>query len=275
MVAPGLPGHAAGLGELPFDHLMTLPTGARHDKDASRQAAVYDPTLDHGRTAMEETTNGTTYGGHVDPGGPSLSRVVLAEGARVEIRKLSVGPMDNNAYLLTDLDSGRSLLVDAANDAERLLREISGTDLAAIVTTHGHHDHWQALAEVADATGAPTYLSPADAEMVPRRADVPLVDGEHISFGAASVELISTPGHTPGSTCLLLGGVHLFTGDTLFPGGPGNTFGNADAFATIMDSLEERIFVLPDETWVYPGHGDDTTIGAERPSIQEWRARGW
>ncbi len=215
------------------------------------------------------------YSGHVEPGGPAISRTVTVNGTEVEVTKLSVGEMDNNAYLLRDARNGEALLIDAANDAERILREIGDTTVVGIFTTHGHWDHWQALDEVAGATGAPVWLHPADQEMVPRRADHEASDGDTISFGDASVRLIHTPGHTPGSTCLLLGETHLFTGDTLFPGGPGNTFGDADAFATIMRSLRERLFVLSDDTWVYPGHGDDTTLGRERPHLDEWQERGW
>lgn len=218
----------------------------------------------------------STYSGHVEPRGPAISRTVtLGGGADVEVRKLSVGPYDNNVYLLTDRQSGRALLIDAANNADRILTEIEGVEIAAILTTHGHADHWQALDKVADATGAPTYVHPKDAGMVPRVADYSAEDGQRIAFGAAEVTLIHTPGHTPGSTCVLLGDRHLFSGDTLFPGGPGNTFGSAAAFRQIMRSLRERLFGLDDDTWVYPGHGDDTTIGRERPHLDEWEARGW
>ncbi|MPZ86662.1 MAG: MBL fold metallo-hydrolase [Nitriliruptorales bacterium] len=196
-------------------------------------------------------------------------------GVQVEVRKLSVEPMDNNVYLLTETGSGAAVLIDAANEADRILAEVGDRDIAAIVTTHGHGDHWQALDAVADATGAPVYLHPDDAEMVPRRAEVPVVDLGRIRFGAAEVELLHTPGHTPGSTCVLLGDRHLFSGDTLFPGGPGNTATPQGDFPTIMHSLRIRLFALDDGTWVYPGHGDDTTIGAERPSLQDWEARGW
>ena len=217
----------------------------------------------------------TTYEGHVEPGGPAISRTVSLGDTSVEIRKFSVGPMDNNAYLVRDLSTDDTLLIDAANDAERILSEVSRLHLIGILTTHGHGDHWQALAAVADATGAPTWLHPDDADMVPRPADHASADGETITIGSVTVRLIHAPGHTPGSTSVLLGEHHLFTGDTLFPGGPGNTFGDAAAFATIMQSLREKLFVLPDDTWVYPGHGDDTTLGAERPSLDEWQARGW
>jgi glyoxylase-like metal-dependent hydrolase (beta-lactamase superfamily II) len=214
------------------------------------------------------------YSGHVEPGGPAISRTIDVDGTSVEIRKLSVGSMDNNAYVIRDTGSNQALLIDAADDPDRLMAEVEGLDLVGIFTTHGHFDHWQALAPVADATGAPVWLHPGDAEMVPRPADRAAEDGATITVGGVQLQMIHTPGHTPGSTCLLLG-AHLFTGDTLFPGGPGNTFGNAAAFAQIMDSLESRLFILPDQTWVYPGPGDDTTLGAERPSLSEWHARGW
>ena len=197
----------------------------------------------------------------------------MADSA-VEVRKLSVGGMDNNAYVLVDTGSNAALLIDAADDSERLLAEVDGLELTAIVTTHGHRDHWQALDRLADVTGSPVWLHPDDASMVPRAADRAAADGEILRFGASSVRLIHTPGHTPGSTCLLLGDSHLFTGDTLFPGGPGRTT-SVEGFAMIMRSLRERLFVLPDETWIYPGHGDDTTLGAERPHLDEWQARGW
>ena len=212
--------------------------------------------------------------GHVESGGETISRTVTTpEGLEVEVRKLSVGPMDNNVYVL--VQDGQALLVDAANDAERILQAVADVEVATILTTHGHGDHWQALEEVATATGAEVLHHRADDEMIPVAATRLVDGGEVLAVGGTTVELIHNPGHTPGSTSVLLAGTHLFTGDTLFPGGPGNTFGSAEAFAQIMDSLRERLFVLPDETWVYPGHGDDTTLGAERPSLEEWQARGW
>lgn len=213
--------------------------------------------------------------GHVEPGGPAISKVVDVDGTAVEIRKLSVSEMDNNVYLLRDTGTGQALLVDAAAEAERILAELDGVDVVGIVTTHGHWDHWRALEEVRRATGAPSYVHPADAAQVEAPVDRELVDGAELRFGDAAVRLIHTPGHTPGSTCLLLGGGHLFTGDTLFPGGPGGTFGDDAAFRTIMRSLRERLFPLDDATAVHPGHGDDTTLGAERPHLGEWEARGW
>jgi glyoxylase-like metal-dependent hydrolase (beta-lactamase superfamily II) len=214
------------------------------------------------------------YEGHVEPGGPAISRTVEAGGVTVEIRKFSVGPMDNNVYLLRDVAAEAALLVDAANEPRRILDEIGGLRLEAIVTTHGHRDHWEALDAVADATGAPVWIHPDDTAIVPRAPDREASDGATVAFGSASVRLLHAPGHTPGSTCLLLGGTHLFTGDTLFPGGPGRTTSPPE-FEQIMESLEQRLFVLSDDTWVYPGHGDDTTLGRERPNLEEWRKRGW
>ena len=214
------------------------------------------------------------YNGHVQPGGPAISRTVEVDGTTVEVRKFSVSEMDNNVYLLRAARTNAALLIDAADDPGRIAQEIAGVDVVGIVTTHGHWDHWRALDAVRAATGAPAYAHPADAPLIEATVDRDLADGGSLAFGDASVRLIHTPGHTPGSTCVLLGGTHLFTGDTLFPGGPGRTT-TPQEFATIMDSLERRLFTLPDETWVYPGHGDDTTLGAERPSIPEWRDRGW
>jgi glyoxylase-like metal-dependent hydrolase (beta-lactamase superfamily II) len=217
-----------------------------------------------------------SYSGHVEQGGPAITRTVALDGATVEVRKLSVGPMDNNVYVLVDTDSRQALLIDAANHAERILRELDGLKLTGILTTHGHGDHWQALDAVADQTGAEVVLHPADQPMVARPADRAAEHGATLRFGAVAVRLLHTPGHTPGSTCALLGETHLFTGDTLFPGGPGGTFGDQDAFTRVMRSLREEIFGrLADDTWVYPGHGDDTTLGAERPHLDEWAARGW
>jgi glyoxylase-like metal-dependent hydrolase (beta-lactamase superfamily II) len=217
----------------------------------------------------------THYTGHVEPGGPAISRTERIDGREIEIRKLSVGEMDNNVYLLRDVAADRALLIDAADDPERILAEVGGTALDAIVTTHGHWDHHRALVAVAEATGATVIHHPDDEDQTPRRADRPAEDGMTVRFGEASARLVHTPGHTPGSTCVVLGDRHLFSGDTLFPGGPGNTFGSDEAFRTIMGSLRERLFTLDDETHVYPGHGDDTTIGAERPHLDEWEARGW
>lgn len=199
----------------------------------------------------------------------------------LEITRTSVGPMDNIAYLLRDTDAGEALLIDAANDAAVLLGLLRSPDeLKTVVTTHQHFDHWQALAEVVAATGASTVAHPDDAEPLPVTPDRLVKDGDVVTVGGHTLSVIHLVGHTPGSIALLWedpsGPPQLFTGDSLFPGGPGNTWGDAAAFTSLMDDLERKVFgVLPDETLVHPGHGAGTTLGTERPSLPEWRARGW
>jgi glyoxylase-like metal-dependent hydrolase (beta-lactamase superfamily II) len=225
-----------------------------------------------------------SYSGHVDPRGAPIRRTIHGpDGTSVQVTKLSVGPMDNNCYVLADTGAGAGLIIDAANDAARILDVVAGLHIDAIVTTHGHHDHWQALAEVARATGAPVVYHGADRARIAVAPDRLLEDADELAFGATTVRLLHTPGHTDGSVCVMLTGTaddqpaivtHLFTGDTLFPGGPGKAQ-DAEHFRQVMRSLRERLFVLPDDTWVYPGHGDDTTLGAERGSLDQWEARGW
>jgi glyoxylase-like metal-dependent hydrolase (beta-lactamase superfamily II) len=157
---------------------------------------------------------------------------------------------------------------------------IGGTPVAKIVTTHQHPDHWQALAEVKAATGAVTVAHPADAPGIPVPTDELVEDGGTISFGDTVLSVTHLVGHTPGSIALTLNGdgaaPHLFTGDCLFPGGVGNTQKDAARFASLHADVAAKLFGrLPDATWVYPGHGGDTTLGAERPHLEEWRARGW
>lgn len=219
------------------------------------------------------------YTGHVEPGGDAQRRTLDA----LTITKLSVGSMDNNAYLLVCRNSGEALLVDAANEPERI-SEVIGYDqdrptLCTVVTTHRHPDHWQALGAVAGANGANTAAHPDDAKPLPVPPDFLLQHGDTLSVGQCELEVIHLRGHTPGSIALLYrdpgGHPHLFTGDALFPGGVGRTTSPQD-FASLINDVEERVFdVLPDDTWFYPGHGDDSTLGAERPKLPEWRQRGW
>jgi glyoxylase-like metal-dependent hydrolase (beta-lactamase superfamily II) len=215
------------------------------------------------------------YTGDVSPGGPPAVR----ELTRLTVTKVSVGPMDNNAYLLRCTADGSQLLIDAANDAARLLELIGDAGLATVVTTHRHADHWQALAEVVRATGAASLAHADDAEAIPVVTGT-LTDGDRVHVGDCELEVIHVVGHTPGSIVLLHrdagGTAHLFTGDSLFPGGVGNTRGNRANFASLIDDVEHKLFDrLPDDTWFYPGHGRDSTLGAERPHLPEWRARGW
>jgi glyoxylase-like metal-dependent hydrolase (beta-lactamase superfamily II) len=207
-------------------------------------------------------------------GGPPDTRQI----GGVTLTKLAVGEMHNNAYLLVD-ETGQGLLIDAAAEPARLLELIGQTPVAKIVTTHQHPDHWQALAEVKAATGAVTVAHPADAPGIPVPTDELVEDGGTVAWGDTVLGVTLLVGHTPGSIALALDGgsaaPHLFTGDCLFPGGPGRTTRPED-FNSLMGGLEERIFGrLPDETWIYPGHGNDSTLGAERPHLEEWRARGW
>jgi len=217
----------------------------------------------------------TTYDGAVAVGGPPQSR----EAGGLRITKIAVGDFNNNAYLLRDTATGEQLLVDAAAEAGTLLT-LAEDGVAQVLTTHRHPDHWQALASVVEATRARTLAGEHDAEGIPVATDVALADGDTVAVGHRRLSVREVVGHTPGSVVLLWepadGPPHLFTGDCLFPGGPGNTEEDAVRFGRLMDHLQERVFdPLPDETWVYPGHGADTTLGAERPHVAEWRARGW
>ncbi len=221
-------------------------------------------------------TSRTSYTGEVTVGGPAAVREVPG----LRITKLAVGPMANNAYFLRCANTGDTLLIDAAAEHDRLLETRDDGLLITIVTTHQHPDHWQALEAMVGITQPNVLAHPDDAAGLPIPVTETVDDGDVISFGDASVAVIHLRGHTPGSIALLYTGdperPHLFTGDSLFPGGPGNTRGNAADFTSLMDDLESKVFAqLPDETWVYPGHGGDTTLGAERPHLAEWRARGW
>ncbi|MCV7122394.1 MBL fold metallo-hydrolase [Mycobacterium lacus] len=218
------------------------------------------------------------YTGHVEPG--TAARRTLP-GATIV--KASVGPMDNNAYLVTCSETGETLLIDAANDAGLLIDLIRryAPKLSLIVTSHQHFDHWQALAAVAEATGAPTAAHAIDAGPLPVKPDRLLAGGDTVQIGELTFDVIHLRGHTPGSIALAMGGpatddvTHLFTGDCLFPGGVGRTAKSAD-FESLFTGVKSKIFDrFGDDTVVYPGHGDDTTLGTERPHLDEWRDRGW
>jgi glyoxylase-like metal-dependent hydrolase (beta-lactamase superfamily II) len=207
-----------------------------------------------------------TYTGDVSVGGPADTR----ELPGLTITKVAVGPMDNNAYFLRCTNTGELLLIDAANEPETLLALAAYTPLATIVTTHQHWDHWAALQAVQQATGARTAAHPEDAGALPVTVTDLVRQGDTVKVGDAALSVIHLRGHTPGSIalCFDAGGrladqPHLFTGDSLFPGGPGNTEHDPDRFGQLMYDLEDRVFAeLPDGTWVYPGHGGDTTLGA-------------
>ncbi|MGV0786432.1 MBL fold metallo-hydrolase [Mycolicibacterium sp. XJ2] len=216
------------------------------------------------------------YTGHVEPG--TAARRTLGGASIV---KVSVGPMDNNAYLITCSRTGETLLIDAANDAPILLELIEkhAPKLSLIVTSHQHFDHWQALEEVAKVTGVPTAAHQLDAAPLPVRPDRILAHGDTVDIGELSFDVIHLQGHTPGSVALALDGAdeatHLFTGDCLFPGGVGKTWEDG-AFDQLLGDVTRRVFdAYDDSTVVYPGHGDDTTLGTERPHLAEWKERGW
>ena len=215
-----------------------------------------------------------SYHGHVKPGSPDVREL-----PELRITKASVGPMDNNAYLLQCLSTDELLLIDAASEPDVLIDLVGGQPLATIVTTHRHRDHWDALEAVVGATRATTVAGADDVDGIPVSTDRPVSDGDIVEVGRCRLQVIHLVGHTPGSIALLYddptGAPHLWTGDSLFPGGPGKTTG-PENFTSLMNDLEAKVFgQLPDETWVYPGHGNDTTLGAERPHLGEWRERGW
>ena len=219
-----------------------------------------------------------TYTGDVRVGGPPDTREI--DG--LVVTKIAVGPMDNNAYLLRCASTGQGILVDAANEAGRLIEMVGDTPVGMIVTTHRHADHWQALPEVQKHTGAEVVAHSADADYLPVPVAHRAEHGEVLRFGDAAVSLIHLRGHTPGSIAVLYDagggladGPHVFTGDSLFPGGVGKTNSPAD-FTSLLTDVTDRLFTpLPDATWIYPGHGKDTTLGVERPHLGEWRERGW
>ncbi|MEV7773270.1 MBL fold metallo-hydrolase [Kitasatospora sp. NPDC086791] len=216
-----------------------------------------------------------TYHGAVKVGGPPDVR----ELAHLIITKVAVGPYDNNAYLLRCRATDEQLLIDAAADAPVLLETV-GDELETVVTTHRHHDHWGALAEVVATTGARTAAGEHDAEGIDVPTELRLADGDTLRVGDVELTVRHLVGHTPGAIVLIYddpqGHPHVFTGDCLFPGGVGNTWGDPEAFKSLFRDVSKKIFdVLPDEAWVYPGHGNDTTLGTERPHLEEWRERGW
>ncbi|WP_141013195.1 MBL fold metallo-hydrolase [Nocardioides sambongensis] len=224
-----------------------------------------------------------SYVGDVTVGGSPQVRELDA----LTITKVAVDEkMSNNAYLLRCRETGAQALIDAADSPETLLPLIGDDGLAAVVTTHQHWDHHRALPAVVEATGAAVVAGEPDADAITEQTGVPVTvrvrDGDTVAVGAATLQVIRVTGHTPGSIVLgyddtASGGTwHLFTGDSLFPGGVGNTFGDAAAFRTLVDDVESKIFGrFGDDTWFYPGHGDDSRLGDERPHLPEWRERGW
>jgi glyoxylase-like metal-dependent hydrolase (beta-lactamase superfamily II) len=211
---------------------------------------------------------------HVERGGPAHR---YPDGPLL-VTKLSVGPYDNNAYLLVDSETRQALLVDAANEAERLLELLRGVELVGIATTHRHQDHIQALAPVLRVHDVWNGAHPADAEEIASQVGVhpdrSLEHGDTVTVGRFEVGVLHTPGHTEGSISFKLPSHHVLTGDAVFPGGVGKTIGT-EAFEQAIASAERYILSLSEDTRISPGHGDDTWVGKEAPQLDEWKARGW
>lgn len=230
------------------------------------------------RFATNVTMCPMTYTGDVTSDGPTD----LRELRQLRIRKTSVGTLANNVYLLTCVGTGAQLLIDAADEPARIMAlvEQGGGGLDVIATTHQHWDHHRALAQVAESTKAITVAGEADANALPVIPTRVLLHDDKLAFGDITLDVIHLRGHTPGSVALAYddprGHVHIWTGDSLFPGGVGNVEQDPKRFASLLDDVQTRIFdVYEDDTWIYPGHGRDTTLGAERPHLSKWRERGW
>ena len=203
-----------------------------------------------------------------------MTDTLIWDATGVEIHQVVVGPVDNNVLVLRCTETGDAVLLDAANEHELLLELCERLGVRRVLETHGHWDHIQAVPQLRDA-GYSVGVTAQDAAMLPSYDEV-IEDDSVIDVGRLRLHTIHTPGHTPGSMCFQLEGYPvLFSGDTLFPGGPGNTTFEGGDFETIIESVDRRLFTLPPDTIVLPGHGDRTTIGAERPHLQEWVDRGW
>lgn len=251
--------------------------------DESGRAHRGEPAPSDPHSGTDGGARTFTYTGEVSVGGPPQVRRLPG----LVVTKIAVDEqMANNAYVLECTATGRQLLVDAAADAPAVLALVDPERLDVVVTTHQHWDHHRALAEVVRATGATTVAGEPDAAAITEQTAVAVDralprDGDDVvRFGEVELGVIGIAGHTPGSVCLRYddpsGHPHLWTGDCLFPGGVGATFGDADAFAQLISDVENRIFgTLPDDTWFYPGHGGDGRLGDERPHLAQWRERGW
>jgi glyoxylase-like metal-dependent hydrolase (beta-lactamase superfamily II) len=202
-----------------------------------------------------------------------VSDDVIFDGDGFTVRRIVTPPLENNVYLITCTETSASLIVDAASDPEAIVGMADGTKPVAVATTHGHWDHHGAVPAVTDALGIPFMVHSDDEEIAGKASDVPLTEGP-LAIGRVEARVVATPGHTPGSVCIALDGVVL-TGDTLFPGGPGATRFEHSSFDMIIDSIREKLFDMPDDTVVLPGHGNATTIGTERPQLSAWIERGW
>jgi hydroxyacylglutathione hydrolase len=198
--------------------------------------------------------------------------VEVFEDGALRLTKLGpLGPFANNAYVIADRQAAEALVVDMPGQSEQIIEAVVGLRVLAVLLTHTHPDHWADYEAVKAATGAPVLCHPAERLMPAERIDKPLSDGDHLSVGRLSVAVLHTPGHTPGSCCFLAGR-HLISGDTLFPGGPGHST-SPQALQETIASITERLYTLPDDTLVLPGHGDNTTIGRSRQEYAAFASR--
>ncbi len=189
----------------------------------------------------------------------------------IQITKINMGPYNNNGYIVACAETKEAVIIDTPAEPEKLLNELGDVQVKAILITHGHQDHLLGFKEITGQVDAPVGVGEADVELLPSPPDIILRDGATIEVGNQTIQLLSTPGHTSGSTCLLIG-KHLFSGDTLFPGGPGKSR-SPEALKQEIDSITRKLLVLPDDTAVYPGHGDDTTIGQARQEYQVFASK--
>jgi glyoxylase-like metal-dependent hydrolase (beta-lactamase superfamily II) len=196
---------------------------------------------------------------------------IVVKNETIQIERYELGPFGTNTYIMTCLKTGDSVVVDAPGDANKILDQLQQTNPKYILMTHNHMDHTGVLAELKSALNVPVAAHPADADRLPIPADMMLADGEAIEFGNIRLAVMHTPGHTPGSLCFYTEG-YLISGDTLFPDGPGKTGSPAD-FKQIVESLKNKIFVLPDDTQVFSGHGDQTILGKEKRAFEAFAAK--
>ncbi len=189
----------------------------------------------------------------------------------IQITKINMGPYNNNGYIVACAETKEAVIIDTPAEPEKLLNEIGNVQIKAILITHGHQDHLLGFEEITGQVHALVGVGEADVGLLPSPPGIALKDGATIKMGNHTIHALSTPGHTQGSTCFLIG-KHLFSGDTLFPGGPGKSR-SPEAFKQVIDSITRKLLVLPDDTAVYPGHGEDTTIGQARQEYQVFASK--
>ena len=195
----------------------------------------------------------------------------VVKDENLQIDRLSLGAFGTNCYVLSCRKTGESVLVDTPAEADKILQQLKGSVPQYIIITHNHLDHLGAFSEVKADLSVPVAIHPEDAKKLPSQPEILLNNGDFISFGKVLLKVLHTPGHTPGSICLLTG-KYLISGDTIFPGGPGKT-GSPAALRQIIESLSEKIFILPDDTRIYPGHGDSTLLGKEKTEFEVFSSR--